>query len=120
MAAVPTPKPVRGEIWLVNFDPATGAEIQKLRPALVMSIDSVGRLPLRIVTPITDWKPDYAKYAWFVSIPATPGNGLSKHSGADAFQTKSLSVSRFTRRLGTLTETQMAAVSDAIAICVGA
>jgi mRNA interferase MazF len=120
MAAVPIPKPVRGEIWLVNFDPATGAEIQKLRPALVMSIDSVGRLPLRIVTPITDWKPDYAKYPWFVSISAMPGNGLSKHSGADAFQTKSLSIVRFVRRLGNVTDAQLAAIADAVALCVGA
>ena len=34
MASAPTP--VRGEVWLVHFDPAVGAEIQKLRPALVL------------------------------------------------------------------------------------
>ena len=61
MAKAPTPK--RGEIWLVEFDPAVGAEIRKARQAVVMSVDSVGRLPLRIVVPITDWKPSYAGYA---------------------------------------------------------
>jgi mRNA-degrading endonuclease toxin of MazEF toxin-antitoxin module len=50
MSTVPTPN--RGEVWLVDFDPAIGAEIQKVRPILVISVDSIGRLPLRIV-PLT-------------------------------------------------------------------
>jgi mRNA interferase MazF len=36
-------------MWLVDFDPVIGAEIQKLRPALVISVDSIGRLPVRLV-----------------------------------------------------------------------
>ena len=75
MATAATPS--RGEVWLVNFDPAVGAEIQKLRPALVVSLDAIGRLPLRLVVPLTDWKPQYAGYPWFVAIPADTGNGLS-------------------------------------------
>src|SRR5678816_1147454 len=50
------PTPSRGDIWLVDFDPAVGAEIRKLRPSLVVSLPAVGRLPLRLVVPITDWK----------------------------------------------------------------
>jgi len=37
--------PKRGEIWLVNFDPTVGAEIKKIRPAVVISSDGVGKLP---------------------------------------------------------------------------
>jgi mRNA interferase MazF len=59
---VTVPAPSRGEIWLVNFDPAVGGEIRKLRPALVVSLDSIGRLPLRMVVPITDWKSSYINY----------------------------------------------------------
>ncbi len=47
---------------MVDFDPAVGAEIRKLRPAVVISVDAVGRLPLRLVVPVTDWKPSYAGY----------------------------------------------------------
>ncbi len=49
------PNPRRGEIWDICFDPSLGAEIQKTRPAVV-NIESVGRLPLRMVVPLTDWK----------------------------------------------------------------
>ena len=117
MAKAQTPS--RGEIWLVDFDPAIGAEIQKARPAVVMSIDSVGRLPLRIVVPITDWKPAYAGYAWFVDLPASQANMLRKDSGADAFQVKSVSEDRFVSYLGTITSDQLDAIAEAVALCVG-
>jgi mRNA interferase MazF len=64
MARVPAPK--RGDVWLVDFDPAVGAEIRKIRPAVVISMDTIGRLPLRLVVPVTDWKPLYASLPWFV------------------------------------------------------
>src|SRR3954470_16649277 len=113
------PTPARGEIWLIDFDPAVGAEIRKLRPAVVISVNSIGRLPLRLVVPITDWKPQYASYPWFVELPASPTNGLTKDSGADAFQTKSVSLSRFVDRLGEVMPTQLDEIAEAIALCVG-
>jgi mRNA interferase MazF len=112
--------PRRGEIWLIDFDPAIGAEIQKVRPASVISADAIGRLPLRMVVPVTDWKPQYSSYPWFVELPASPTNGLVKDSGADAFQTKSISLSRFVRLLGTVTVVQADDVASAVALCVGA
>jgi len=118
MATAQTPR--RGEIWRVDFDPSAGEEIRKARPALVISIDTIGRLPLRMVVPITDWKPQYASYPWFVELPASPSSGLAKHSGADAFQTKSVSLLRFVSLLGRVTAAQLDEVASAIALCVGA
>jgi mRNA interferase MazF len=118
MATAPMPK--RGEIWMVDFDPSVGAEIRKLRPAVVVSLDSVGRLPLRVVVPITDWKPQYVSFPWFVSLPASSSNGLRKDPGADTFQVKSVSENRFVRLLGKATSGQMDDIAAAIAICVGA
>ena len=117
MATVRAPK--RGDIWLIDFDPSLGAEIQKIRPAVVISLDTVGRLPLRLVVPVTDWKPQYANYPWFVELPASAANGLAKDSGADAFQTKSVSLSRFVDRLGEVTPAELDEIAEAIALCVG-
>jgi hypothetical protein len=68
MAKAPAPK--RGEIWLVDFDPSLGAEIRKARPAVVVSLDSIGRLPLRVVVPVTDWKTQYAAAAIALCVGA--------------------------------------------------
>ena len=44
----------RGEVYWVNLDPTIGNEIQKTRPALVVSPDDLNAaLPLVIIAPIT-------------------------------------------------------------------
>ena len=111
--------PKRGEIWDVDFDRPKGAEIGKKRPAVVVSEEAIGRLPLRIVVPITEWDTRYAGYPWFVRIAPASTNGLSKESGADAFQVKSISEKRFVLRRGVLTAAQLDDIAAAIAICVG-
>jgi mRNA-degrading endonuclease toxin of MazEF toxin-antitoxin module len=47
-------------------------------------------------------------------------NRLSKDSGADAFQVKSISLRRFHRRLGEVRPELADAVATAAALCVGA
>jgi mRNA interferase MazF len=118
MATAPAPK--RAEVWLVDFDPAVGAEIRKVRPAVVISSDAIGKLPLRLIVPVTDWQPRYGGFPWFVHLPASVGNGLSKDSGADAFQTKSISLSRFVRRVGRIAASDADAIAAAVAVCVAA
>jgi mRNA interferase MazF len=114
------PIPIRGEVWHIRFDPAEGDEIKKVRTAVVISEDAIGRLRLKIVVPITEWKPRYANYHWFVYLSPTSTNGLTKDSGADAFQVKSVSETRFLDRLGELTAGQLDDIANTIATCVGA
>ena len=118
-SALPHPLPRRGDIWMVRFDPSVGAEIQKLRPAVVVSAPEVGRLPLRIVTPITDWKPAYAHVPWFVYLDPSEPHGLTKDSGADAFQVKSVALTRFTHQIGRLSPQELHHLTGAIALCIG-
>src|SRR5437763_910849 len=115
-----TPIPTRGEVWRIRFDPAEGDEIKKVRTAVVMSENAIGRLRLKIVVPITEWKARSASYVWFVHLAASLSNGLTKESGADAFQVKSISETRFLNRLGELTSAELDDIANAIAICVGA
>jgi mRNA interferase MazF len=87
----------QAEIWLVSFNPTTGQEIGKKRPAIVVNSDHVGKLKLRTVVPITDWKNTYANYPWMMKISPNIENNLSKESAIDCFQVKSLSTDRFIR-----------------------
>jgi mRNA interferase MazF len=45
----------QGEIWLINLDPAMGAEIKKSRPAIIVNDDSMGKLPLKIIVPFENY-----------------------------------------------------------------
>jgi len=96
--SVPTPQ--RGDIWLVNFDPTVGTEIHKTRPAVVVSSDAVGRLPIKLVAPLTDWKDHFAPNIWHVWIAPDPTNGLTKVSAVDTLQLRGMDRQRFIRKLG--------------------
>lgn len=106
----------RGEIWLINLDPTVGAEIRKMRPAVIVSSDAVGILPLKVIVPLTEWKDRYAVAPWMVRVDPRPENGLEKPSAADTFQVRSVSQVRFVRRLGSLQESIMLDIGKAIAI----
>ena len=94
----------QGEIWLVNFDPSVGNEIQKSRPAIVINDDILSRFGLRIIVPITAWKDYYEDYPWILKIENDTQNGLSKVSGIECFQVKSFSADRFIKRIGTISQ----------------
>ena len=49
----------QGEIWLINLDPTIGAEIEKTRPTIIVNDNRIGKLPLKIIVPLTDWKDQY-------------------------------------------------------------
>jgi mRNA interferase MazF len=92
----------RGEVWQIAFDPTLGEEIQKSRPAVIISRDALGILALRVVVPLTGWRPEFVTRPWMVRLEPTLENGLTQESAADAFQVKSVSVLRLRHRLGVI------------------
>ncbi len=110
--------PKRGDIWLTNFDPTVGAEIKKIRPSVVVSSNSVGKLPLKLAAPITDWKEYYAGNIWHVKIEPDIANGLTKVSAVDVLQLRGMDVQRFIRKIGEVSSTDMEEIARAIAAVV--
>ena len=90
----------KGEIWLVNLDPTIGSEMKKSRPCVILNNDTVGKLALKIIAPLTDFKTHYDVVPWMVTVEATKSNGLSKKSSIDLFQVRSLSQNRLAYKLG--------------------
>jgi mRNA interferase MazF len=58
----------QGEIWMINLDPTIGAEIKKIRLAIIVNDNSLGKLPLKVIVPVTDWKDKYAIAPWMIKI----------------------------------------------------
>ncbi len=110
--------PKRGDIWLINLDPTVGSEIRKIRPAVVVGSDAIGKLSLKLVAPITDWKDYFSDNVWHVKIEPGSDNGLTKTSAVDTFQLRSVDVRRFVRKLGVLSSSQMLEVVFAIAAVI--
>jgi mRNA interferase MazF len=114
----PEASPRRGEVWLVNFDPTIGTEIRKTRPAVVVSSEAVGCLPIKLVAPVTDWKEYFTPNIWHVRIDPDPTNGFTKVSAVDTLQLRGMDHRRFVRKLGQVSPTTMEEIVLAIAAIV--
>jgi mRNA-degrading endonuclease toxin of MazEF toxin-antitoxin module len=108
--------PSEGEVWQVQFSPQEGAELREQHPAVVISRAGVGRLPLRIVVPITDAP---RPHLWLVPLRPTAKNGLTKSCFADGFQCKSVSLTRFIEKRGEVSRAELSEIRQAVAICIG-
>lgn len=104
----------QGEIWLINLDPTIGAEIKKTRPAIIVNDNSLGKLPLKIVVPLTDWKERYEIAPWMVKIKPDNITNLPKESAADCFQIRSLSEERFVKKIGRISSKNLDEIKDAL------
>jgi len=111
-------RPTRGEIYLVNFDPTIGAEIQKTRPALIVQNDIANRhSPITIVAAVTS-QFDEPLYPTEVLVQS-PEGGFTVDSVVLLNQVRSVDKRRLIRRLGALTPTTMERVTRALQISLG-
>ena len=110
--------PRRGDIYLVEFDPARGHEIQKTRPAVVIQNDIGNKhSPVTIVAAITS-KLSPTPYPVEVVV-ATKANGLTVPSSVQLGQIRSMDKRRLLKRIGALDAATMRKVDDALRISVG-
>jgi mRNA interferase MazF len=65
------PKPVRGEIWMVDLDPKRGREQKGVRPCLIVSTDALNRSDFGtvILCPITTTERE--SFRWRVGLQPT-------------------------------------------------
>ena len=92
-----------------------GAEIQKTRPAIVISSDAVGKLPIKLIAPLTSWKEKFSRHIWIVKIAASSTNGLSNDSGVDALQLRGVDTQRFVEKLGNISAGELEEITAAVA-----
>lgn len=108
---------LRGEIRLVDPEPALGAEADKRRPAVVVSNDGANASALRlgrgVVTVVPTTSSIHRVYPFQVLLPA-PATGLHHDSKAQAEQVRSVAVERVGRRIGSVPLAIMEELDEAL------
>ena len=103
----------RGEVWWVAFDPAVGSEIQKTRPATIVSNDSANRNLKRVgFVPLTTNTSRVFPGEARVSVAGEFCNAMSEQvMAADKLRLKD--------KLATLSKSDMLEVEKAICTHLG-
>jgi mRNA interferase MazF len=100
----------RGEVWWINFDPAVGEEIQKKRPAVIVSNDISNKHLNRFqVVPLTSNVDRLYPSEAYITLN-------NKRGKAMADQLATVSKLRFINKAGILSESDMEAVGKVIKI----
>ena len=111
-------QPLRGEIYLVNFEPTIGSEISKTRPALIIQNNIANqRSPIIIIAAITS-KFDDSLYPTEVLIDP-PEGGLKTTSVVLLNQIRSIDRQRLIKRIGAISLEKLSEVDRAIQISFG-
>lgn len=110
--------PKRGDVYVVDFDPARGSEIAKTRPALIIQNDIANRYsPVTIVAAFTSQFGE-KRYPTEVLVQP-PEGGLTTESAVLLNQLRTVDKIRLRRRLGAVTAVTMAKVDRALVISIG-
>ncbi|MBC7909434.1 MAG: type II toxin-antitoxin system PemK/MazF family toxin [Pyrinomonadaceae bacterium] len=98
----------RGEVWWVNFDPSVGGEIQKKRPAVILSNDASNKYLNRVqVAPLTSKVDRLYPSEAYVMV-----KGKQRKALADQLTT--VSKLRLMNKVGTLSNADMKKVEQAV------
>ena len=112
----------RGEIRLVDLDPARGSEANKRRPAVIVSNDGANataqRLGRGVVTVVPVTTNVRRVYPFQVRLPAAT-TGLPRDSKAQAEQVRSIAVERVGRTVGALDGHALGRLDAALRVHLG-
>ena len=100
----------RGEIWWVNFDPSIGGEIQKQRPAVIVSNDTSNKYLNRVqVVPLTSKGDKLYPSEAYVTVAGKQGKAM-------ADQLATVSKQRLLKMIGRATRVEMLEIERAVRI----
>lgn len=107
----------RGDVFLVNFDPTVGAEVKKIRPAMVVSNDiNNAHSPIISIAPVTS----NVRRVYRFEVEIAAGSGcLQSRAKVMINQTRAVDKVRLVKRLGRIGPPMLDAVDRAIALHYG-
>ena len=105
----------RGEIYLLDWNPARGSEQAGRRPALVIQNDIANAVPGYPVTIVCAVSSKLKGYPSMVRLEPSGANGLTIISEVNAAQIMTVQKDRLLNRIGVLSADDMKQVEDKLA-----
>lgn len=103
----------RGEVWWVDFEPALGSEVKKVRPAVIVSNDASNAAMHRVqVVPITSNVSRLYVFEAPVAVKGAAGKAM-------ADQVMTADKQRLKKRIGRVSASEMLGIEQALRIQLG-
>lgn len=99
----------RGDVWLVNFDPQIGAEIEKVRPAVIVEREPFTKRRRTIAVVPLSAAHSQTEFPLLIATKLLGRTGV-----AVIDQLKACDKRRFVRKLGRLSTLEMEQISRAL------
>lgn len=107
----------RGDIYLIDYEPVRGSEVNKARPAVIVSNDaanqSVQRMGRGVITVVPLTSNTSRVFPFQVFLPADECH-LAKDSKAQCEQVRAVAVERVLHRIGTVPARRVAELDAAL------
>jgi mRNA interferase MazF len=103
---------LRGDVWYVDLDPTRGGEINKQRPCVIFSSNSVNRRRNTVVVPLSSSPTVRPPVTIAVNLNGRPGVAVTDQIAAKAKE-------RFGNRVGSLTVDEMKAIEAGLRQVLG-
>ena len=105
----------RGEIYLVDWNPARGSEQAGQRPALIIQNDIANAVPGYPVTIVCAVSSKLKGYPSMVRVHPSGENGLTQISEVNSAQIMTVQKERLIHRIGVLSEAELKQVEEKLA-----
>ena len=103
----------RGEVWWVDLDPTRGGEIQKTRPAVILTVDALNRARRTVVVvPLSSSATPRPPIV--VSVPSAGAGSV-----AVCDQVRAVDKARLVRHIGKLSESDLLALGNGVRQVLG-
>jgi mRNA interferase MazF len=108
------PACLRGEIWLLDWNPRRGSEQSGFRPGIIVQSDLGNRVPGVRTTIVVTLTTQGRAYLFYVPVPKGPLTGLKEDSWANCTQVLTIDRERLVQRLGSVEPRTLRHINQAL------
>lgn len=114
-----TPLVHRGDIWMLDWNPARGSEQAGFRPGVIIQCDAGNHAPGAPTTILVPLTTQERSFSFYVPVPSGPATGLEAPSWANCTQVFTVDRGRLRSRLGATPAKVMEAIDQALMDTLG-
>jgi mRNA interferase MazF len=110
----------QGEIWSINLGNTQGINLREQCQVIIINDDIISIIPSRVIVPLTEWQDKFKDAIWLIRVEPNNENNLDRISAVDAFQMHTIPITRFIKKIGTVSVVELQNIKNAVKAIINA